>query len=330
MSSNVCPPEVPAVSIYRALELGDTSVHQTAPFPASILGIYSCHGAEPGWEEGDEDFAKINQDRACVVHPFMGSETCVLLCVYDGHGDRGDMVSNYVMNEMPMVLASHPRLGDAPELALQETFEQIDQALGDAAKENEQVYSGTTAVVALYRDDRVWVANVGDSRAVLGTQERETLAEGSSVEVAPSGLVPIALSDDHNPDRPGELERIKSCGGFVSPPPEEGLSARVWLDQELTRIGLAMARSIGDHAVKDVGVIATPEIQVRNVTKGDAFLILASDGVWEFMENQEVIDIVQRFVSRGGGREAADACAEVRFNFLFRTEEGSFGLGPTV
>lgn len=40
----------------------------------------------------DQDLAKINQDRACVVHPFMGSETCALLCVYDGHGERGDMV----------------------------------------------------------------------------------------------------------------------------------------------------------------------------------------------------------------------------------------------
>lgn len=48
----------------------------------------------------------------------------------------------------------------------------------------------------------------------------------------------MALSNDHNPDRPGELERIESCGGFVSPPPEEGLSARVWLDREMTRIGL--------------------------------------------------------------------------------------------
>lgn len=50
--------------------------------------------------------------------------------------------------------------------------------------------------------------------------------------------VPVPLSDDHNPDKPGELERIESCGGFVSPPPEEGLSARVWLDREMTRIGL--------------------------------------------------------------------------------------------
>lgn len=39
-----------------------------------------------------QDLAKINQDRACVVHPFLGSDTCALLCVYDGHGERGGMV----------------------------------------------------------------------------------------------------------------------------------------------------------------------------------------------------------------------------------------------
>lgn len=54
--------------------------------------------------------------------------------------DNIPLNSNYVMNEMPTKLASHPRLGDAPELALLEAFEQVDKALGDAAKENEQVY----------------------------------------------------------------------------------------------------------------------------------------------------------------------------------------------
>lgn len=57
--------------------------------------------------------------------------------------------------------------------------------------------------------------------------------------------VAVGLSDDHNPDTPGELERIESCGGFVSPPPEEGLSARVWLDKEMTRIGLVSLQDAG-------------------------------------------------------------------------------------
>lgn len=49
--------------------------------------------------------------------------------------------------------------------------------------------SGTTAVVVLYRDDRVWVANAGDSRAVLASKEREALAEGSNIDVEPTRLV---------------------------------------------------------------------------------------------------------------------------------------------
>lgn len=79
----------------------------------------------------------------------------------------------------------------------------------------------------------------------------------------------------------------------------------------MTRIGLAMARSIGDHAVKEAGVVATPEVMVRRVTESDAFLVLASDGVWEFMKNKEVVEMVHDRLQRGGGHEAADACAEV-------------------
>ena len=69
-----------------------------------------------------------------------------------------------------------------------------------------------------------------------------------------------------NPDSPAEMARIVKAGGFVSPPPEPGLSARVWLDAEFTQVGLAMARSIGDHAVKGVGVIAEPEVLVHDFT----------------------------------------------------------------
>lgn len=54
------------------------------------------------------------------------------------------------MNEMPTILASHPRLSDAPELALQEAFEQVDKALGDAAKDNEQVYRRVRIEMKIY------------------------------------------------------------------------------------------------------------------------------------------------------------------------------------
>ena len=57
---------------------------------------------------------------------------------------------------------------------------------------------------------------------------------------------------EQNPDSPGERERIETMGGFVSDPEEPGASSRVWLDKTRTLVGLAMARSIGDLAVKRV------------------------------------------------------------------------------
>ena len=100
------------------------------------------------------------------------------------------------------------------------------------------------------------------------------------------------LTKDQNPDSPEEQARIERMGGFVSPPPEPGLSARVWLDPEFRQIGLAMGRSIGDHALKDVGVIAEPVVTTYDVTPEDDFLVLATDGVWEFLSSQQAVAIV--------------------------------------
>ena len=87
------------------------------------------------------------------------------------------------------------------------------------------------------------------------------------------------------------MRRIKGKGGFISPPEEEwGGPARVWLDASQTLPGLAMARSIGDHMVSSIGVIARPEVCVRELTDDDLFVVLASDGVWEFIDSQERLD----------------------------------------
>ena len=94
--------------------------------------------------------------------------------------------------------------------------------------------SGSTCICLYIRGSTYYVANCGDSRAVLARLE-----EGTDAPKA------IDLSRDHKPDDPIEHERIVSWGGFVSPAPEPGLSARVWLDAEYTMIGLAMGRSIG-------------------------------------------------------------------------------------
>jgi protein phosphatase PTC2/3 len=299
------PPHTPLCQIqqrvFRSLEIGDVP-KVPLPFAEGLVGTYSCHGIEPAAFGPRPFVAKINQDRGVCVYPFAGDERMALFAVFDGHGEFGDKVSEFCMFEVPKALEGNPGLlkleaeakgtgtdadADAGVVAaFKETFLEADDRLGRSPA-IEAFYSGTTAVVALVQGNRLWVGNAGDSRCVLAT-----VREGQ--------LVAQDLSVDQNPDSPAEMERILAAGGFVSPPPEPGLSARVWLDADLTQVGLAMARSIGDHAVKGVGVIAEPEVLTHEVSpEEDRFLLLASDGVWEFISSDEAVAIVHENMRRG-------------------------------
>jgi len=267
------------------------------PFPRHVVGTYSCHGVEPLYDSSSSDneehqqsksIAKINQDRGGVAYPYGNCPRTALLAAYDGHGDGGELVAQYALHQVQSLLEKHPCFKSNIQKAMIQTFLQVDESLKDE-KEIEPWYSGCTAIVTLVREKQLIVANCGDSRAVLATKD----SDGQRLKA-------VDLSHDQNPDTPGEKERILSRGGYVSPPPEEGLSARVWLDPSFTQIGLAMARSVGDHAVKTVGVIAKPEVKIYDIdTENDEFVIIATDGVWEFISSQEAVDIVQKhFVNK--------------------------------
>ncbi|KAI1729045.1 protein phosphatase 2C domain-containing protein [Ditylenchus destructor] len=130
--------------------------------------------------------------------------------------------------------------------------------------------SGATACVALLFENKVIVANVGDSRAVL-------CRDGSAVD----------LSVDHKPEDTTEKERIEKAGGCVS---EDG---RV-------NGGLNLSRALGDHFYKrnadipmeDQMITAVPDIQEIELTDKDTWLIVACDGIWNSMSSQEVVDFV--------------------------------------
>jgi serine/threonine protein phosphatase PrpC len=271
-------------AIYPAHELGE-DVEENFPFSPKYLGSFSCHGIEPGYTSAEEVHEKINQDRGCVVFPFHNSIEEMLFVVLDGHGEQGELVSEFAMQQIVVTLESHPSLTADPSAALIDTFVTTNRALQTTSIQ--YFSSGCTCVAASLRGTSLWIANVGDSRAVLAT-------------LKPNGTLSAkSLSRDHKPDDADERNRIIKCGGYVSDPPAPGLSARVWLDKSHTIIGLAMARSLGDYAVKTVGVIPTPEITTFELVPEDKFIIMGSDGVWEFITSQEAVDIVQRHISKG-------------------------------
>jgi serine/threonine protein phosphatase PrpC len=124
-----------------------------------------------------------------------------------------------------------------------------------------------------------------------------------------------ALSIDHKPDNPEERERIEISGGRVSSmqerDPVTGVQypvgpARVYLRFE-NYPGLAMSRSMGDTIAHSVGVSSEPEIYKHDIIYEDKFIIIASDGIWEFISSEEAVRTVVPFWHQNNPNAACEA-----------------------
>ena len=143
-------------------------------------------------------------------------------------------------------------------------------------------FSGTTAVICIIRGKQLIVLNVGDSRAIIASEVGEE-------------RVITPLTRDHKPSLEDEKARMLAAGGRVfSMEYEDGYNgpARVWLaDQDIP--GLAMSRSLCDTVAHSVGVISEPEVTERTLTDDDRVLVMGSDGLWEFIPSEEVIQLIE-------------------------------------
>uniref|UniRef100_A0A7S2NWU3 PPM-type phosphatase domain-containing protein n=1 Tax=Leptocylindrus danicus TaxID=163516 RepID=A0A7S2NWU3_9STRA len=281
------------------------------PLPPRVLGIFTCPGLEPvyhvdyvrhvdGFEREEitkvATIAKINQDRGVAAYPYGLDENrkVALFGVYDGHGAMGGQIAQHVMAAIQRDLVLHPTFESDLARAFLGVFRHVDEMIQNLSYVDAN-YSGTTACVVLLTEKDITTSNVGDSRCVLGRRSKE------------GKILAIELTKDQNPDCESEYNRIVESGGFVSPPEGDGLSARVWLDQDYTQVGLAMARSIGDHILRQVGVICDPVVNtVPLEAEVDEFLILGSDGIWEFISSEEAVEIVHACLRSGDG--ASFAC----------------------
>ena len=163
-------------------------------------------------------------------------------------------------------------------------------------------FSGSTAVTVLLIGNKLVCANVGDSRAILASYK--TPKSIKSIQLPPEFAnlpddekiwLALPLSRDHKPDDEEEFKRIMEANGRVEPfkePTGEAVGPyRVWLKDENIP-GLAMSRSLGDKVAAQVGVISDPEIYEMMLSKDDKFVIIASDGIWEFLPNDQVVEMV--------------------------------------
>ncbi|KAF8669284.1 hypothetical protein HU200_051618 [Digitaria exilis] len=235
----------------------------------------------------------INQDAMLVWDGFGGDEDMVLCGVFDGHGPHGHLVARRVRDALPLRLMSAVRASkaglDMPAAAWRKVFARAYKTMDKDLRSHATLdcfCSGSTAVTVLKLGSDLYMANIGDSRAVLGSRDG-----------AAGGMVAVQLTVDLKPDVPSEAERIKKCRGRVFALQDEPEVPRVWLPFD-DAPGLAMARAFGDFCLKDYGVISVPEFFHWSLTDKDQFVILASDGVWDVLSNQEAVDIVSSSPSR--------------------------------
>ena len=156
--------------------------------------------------------------------------------------------------------------------------------------------SGTTAVAILicHATRTLYVAHVGDSRAVL-------------LSSAGSSSIVLSLTSDHKADRPDEVERIRAAGGFV-------VHKRVMGE-------LAISRAIGDVDFKQTGflfVLADPEVAVRELREEEDILVLACDGLYDVMTNEKVAEYVREAFKEGKSeQEVAESIVKHAIDKLF-------------
>lgn len=189
--------------------------------------------------------------------------------VYDGH--CGPKAAAFAKKKLANnVLAAAKELGadtdDRVREAIRSGFLKTDTDFC-ATAEVKKLNDGSTACCVLMQEkkQRLWIANVGDSRAIL---------------VQRSGKA-LALSRDHKPDRDDERARIERAGGCV----------KMYGCARVDGI-LAVSRAFGDRMLKHHGVCADPEISHHDLSHDDRYLVIASDGLWDVFTNDEVAEVV--------------------------------------
>lgn len=247
---------------------------------------------------------KIDQDTPLVKLNVGDIPGFNMFGVLDGHGTYGHLVSQFCKDHFIKRMTNYAELCKKNKLTTPEaiynelkrtkyafiknTFSEADTEM---TKQNNFDYnfSGTTCNIAFQFNKIIVCASVGDSRGIVIEGQGN-----SKVHIIP-------LSTDHKPDLPGEKDRIYLNGGMVDQITdiygEKVGPPRVW-KAGASYPGLAMSRSLGDFQAKECGVINTPQIVEYTINHNTRYMTICSDGVWEFIKNEQVVTLGNEFFKK--------------------------------
>lgn len=256
--------------------------------------------------------------------------------VYDGHGgpETSRYVNDHLFQHLKRFISEHQSVSaDVIRKAFQATEEGFMSTVTKLWPVSPQIAAvGSCCLAGIISGDTLYIANLGDSRAVLG---RAVKATGE--------VLAIQLSTEHN----ASIESVRQ--ELCSMHPEDSqivvLKHNVWRVKGLIQI----SRSIGDVYLKkpefnrepliakcrlrepfEKPILSSePSILAQQLEPHDRFVIFASDGLWEQLSNQEAVDIVQNHARNGSARRLVKAALqeaarkrEMRYSDLKKIDRG--------
>jgi len=249
-------------------------------------GVHCFYGTKQGAAKDE------NQDRYIEKSeiPLMNDDAdMIFTAVMDGH--NGIAASEYIQNNWTKQICTAmenkkktaKNSEDRVKFAFQTSLKVLDHNFMQITKKTADNAGTTVCGVALYGPDedgalRLFTGHLGDSRAVLSRNGEA-----------------IRLTEDHKPDRPDELERIKKMGGAVND--MSGTFRVLAKSKELGMLGLAVSRAIGDRHFKEPLMLVSNvcETNAYNIDLDqDEFIVIASDGIFDVIKDQTLVNIVRK------------------------------------
>lgn len=254
-----------------------------------------------------------NEDRVIVVSQIQKPQKTIhrtwpkmsYFGIFDGHG--GETCSEYLKNNFLNFLIENKNFPFDIKTSITETFERLEEEFynQNKVKPKEEIdNSGSCALVAIMTENKIYIGNIGDSRAIMSVNN------GNKVK---------QLTIDHKPNNIKEYERISKCGGKVYVDDDYQEDEHGNLDESQLNFilsksdfekynskketifrhfpsNLAVLRTIGDLKVKKKeygglpdNIIATPEIFVYDYNPNYDFIVMGCDGIFDDLSNEEIV-----------------------------------------
>ncbi|CAF1903414.1 hypothetical protein Bca4012_049594 [Brassica carinata] len=246
------PPQIEIPNILQEIQSDDLRFRDSAHQNDAV-----CSGGNGFGVVSRKGKKKFMEDSHRVAPCSVGSSDTSFFGVYDGHG--GCKAADFVAENLHKNVLEMLKDCKEKEEAFKAAYLRTDRDFLE-----EGVVSGACCVTALIQNQEMIVSNLGDCRAVLCR-----------------GGVAEALTTDHRAGRDDERKRIENQGGYVE------FHRGAWRVHGI----LAISRSIGDAHLKK-WVVAEPETRILDLEQDMEFLVLASDGLWDVVSNQEAVDTV--------------------------------------